>query len=133
MEAVNPLGAGTFITDALARLDNAKAGKEVFAIRKQELIDSIYTEEIKQNIKDIEAEFSADVEHIDLVISTLTEEIKTAAIAHGESVKGDNMKVTFVKGRVTWDSKGLAGYAVANPEVLKFKKVGNPSARIGSV
>jgi len=121
------------IVSTLARLDDAKSGKEVYTKKKQDLVNSVITDDIKQQIKDIEAEFAPDIERFDEVITALTDEVKEATIAHGSSVKGEYMKSTFVKGRVTWDSKGLEGYAVANPDVLMFKKTGNPSARIGNI
>ena len=121
------------IIETLARLDDAKAGKEIYTRKKQDLMNSVITEEIKEKIRDIEAELAPDIERFDEIIKALEGEVKEATIAHGESVKGEHMKSVFVKGRVTWDSKGLEGYAVGNPDVLKFRKIGNPSARIGNI
>ena len=121
------------IREDLAKLDNAIAGREVFVKKKQDLMNSVLTDEIKQQLKDIEDEFSVDVEHFDEYITDIKAKIKEDSLVHGESVKGEHMKVTWVKGRVTWDSKGLEGYAIANPLILKFRKQGNPSIRFGNV
>jgi len=96
-------------------------------------MNSVITEEIKQQLKDIEAEFAPDIEHFDKVISELEVEIKEMVIVHGESVKGEHMMVSFNKGRASWDGKGLDGYAVAHPEILQFKKIGNPYGSIKNV
>lgn len=121
------------ITQNLAKLDDAKAGKEVYIKKKQDLMNGVITPEIKEMIKDIEAEFAPDIDHFDEVIKNLELEIKEAVVAHGESVKGEHIRASFVKGRVTWDSKGLEGYAVGNPEVLAFRKEGKPYASIKNV
>ena len=121
------------IIQMLARLDDAKAGKEVYTKKKQELMNTVLTEDIKEQLKDIEAEFAPDIDHFDEVIKNLNLEIKESVVAHGESVKGEHMRASYVKGRVTWDSKGLEGYAVGNPEVLAFRKEGKPYASIKNV
>ena len=117
----------------LAKLDDAYAGKEVYTKRKQEMMNSVITEEVKQQLKDIDEEFAADLEHFDKYIADIKDKIKEELLAHGESVKGEHMRATFVKGRVTWDSKGLEGYSAANPTILRFRKEGNPSVRFGNV
>ena len=121
------------ITALLARLDNAKAGKEVCIKRKQDMMNSVITEEIKQQIKGIEEECAPDIEQIDKVIADLTAEVKEACVAHGESVKGEHLRVSFIKGRTIWDSKKLEGYAQAHPEILAFRKEGKPYASIKNV
>jgi hypothetical protein len=60
----------------------------------------------------------------------LESEVRLAVLAHGETVKGDKYKAVFSKGRVTWDTKGLDGFAVAHPEIETLKRVGNPSVSI---
>jgi len=121
------------IVSLLARLDNSKAARDIFVKRKEDMMNSVITDDIKQQLKDIEAELAPDFEQIDEVIKTLTAEVKTACVEHGSSVKGKFMRVSFVKGRTSWDGKGLAGYAVAHPEILQFQKVGDPYASIKNV
>jgi hypothetical protein len=38
-----------------------------------------------------------------------------------------------VKGRVSWDTKALDGYAVAHPEIEKLRIEGAPTVRIAKV
>ena len=64
------------------------------------------------------------------VISALESEIKDKALALGETVRGDHYIAIFKRGRVSWDQKLLDGYAVAHPEILPFRHVGQPGVMI---
>lgn len=59
--------------------------------------------------------------------------IKESVLSIGEPVKGEFLQAIFIKGRVSWDTKGLDGYAVAHPEILIFKKTGEPSVSLKKV
>lgn len=121
------------IFEMLGRLDNMKAMKDVLVIQKQKMMDVVITPEVKALMAEIEEECGPDLVHADKVISELTAQVKTACVEHGSSIKGENMRVSFIKGRVTWDSKGLAGYAVAHPEIKEFMKTGKPYAAVKNV
>lgn len=56
--------------------------------------------------------------------------VKQAVLAFGRSYVRGRVKVTYSRGRVTFDSKGLQEYAATHPDVEKFKKVGNPIVSI---
>lgn len=56
--------------------------------------------------------------------------VKAEVVERGESVTGNPLSAIYVKGKTSWDGKGLTGYAVAHPEINAFKKVGNPSCSI---
>jgi hypothetical protein len=58
--------------------------------------------------------------------------VKESVIAGGESVKGEFLHAVYVKGRTTWETKLLDGFAAAHPEILQFRKVGEPSVTIRS-
>jgi hypothetical protein len=85
---------------------------------------------IEQRRRDIEAEFAGKSEAVDDNIRKLTEEIKNDIRTVGHSVKGSNYQGVYVSGRVTWDNKGLDGYAVGHPEILYMRKEGDPSVSI---
>ena len=53
-------------------------------------------------------------------------EVKQAVLEHGESVSIPHASALLVGGRTSWDGKGLAGYAVAHPEILTFQSKGSP-------
>ena len=66
-------------------------------------------------------------------IKTLTEEIKQAVAQSGASVKGTHLHAVYTRGRVTWDTKGLDKFAVSHPEVVAYRKQGEPSVSLRSV
>lgn len=116
--------------DALYEL---KRAIEVSNMDKQALIDSILTPEIKQKIAEIESEFSEKNAVVNTKLSALEYEIKADVVSGGETVKGDYLMAVFTKGRVSWDTKSLDGYAAAHPEVAQFKKTGDPSVSIRTI
>jgi len=65
--------------------------------------------------------------------NTLSEEIKEVVIKSGESAKGQYLQAVYSKGKTTWDTKALEGYAVAHPEVNQLKKVGEPLVSIRDI
>ena len=118
------------IKQNLNSLDSAYCRLDAIRLTKQDMKDKILTPEMIQKMEDLDAEFEPAENLVAEEIQRLTDTIKMQVIKHGESVKGEFMQCSWVKGRTSWNSKGLEGYAVANPDVLRFKKVGNPSASI---
>lgn len=98
---------------------------------KQEAINMILTDEIRQQLQDIEEEFALQTESVNKNIKVLENEIKDDVVMESKSVKGSFLQAVYSKPRVTWDTKALDGYAVANPDLLLFKKSnGVPSVSI---
>ena len=100
---------------------------------KQKLIDQVLPPEVKARLEEIEAEFTQKAEAAQASIESLEGEIKAEVLSHGESVRGAAFQAVWNKGRQSWDSKGLAGYAEAHPDLLKFRKEGEPSVTIRRV
>ena len=121
------------ITEKLDRLAEFHAQRDVLNIDKQALIDQLLTPEIKSRLAEIEAEFGEKAEAVNANIAALEAEIKAAILTHGESVKGQHFQAVWSRGRVAWDDKGLSGYAKAHPELLEFRKQGEPSVSIRRV
>lgn len=63
-------------------------------------------------------------------IATLTDEIKSLVLTHGASVKSDRLQAVYTRGRVTWDTASLDRYAASHPEVVQFRKQGEPSVSL---
>ena len=114
----------------LDQLAEFQSQRDVAMLEKQRLFDEVYSAEIKQRMAEIEAEFAGKTEAVNENIAALESEIKQAIIAHGASVKGTVFHAVFAKGRVSWDTKSLEGYATAHPELLIFRKEGEPSVSI---
>ena len=118
------------ITEKLDRLANFQAERDFLALHKQELIDQVLTPEIKARLEEIEMEFAQRVEAVDENISALEEEIKNDVIQHGTTVRGTFLRAVWNKGRVTWNTKAMDGYASTHPEILEFRKEGQPFVSI---
>ena len=71
-----------------------------------------------------------DLSSFDDAIAALTDDVKADVLAHGETVRGARLMAVWVKGRTSWDSKRLAGYAVAHPEIDSFRSVGESSVTL---
>jgi phage host-nuclease inhibitor protein Gam len=118
------------IKQKLERLAEFQAERDVALLEKQRLLDELYTAEIKARMAEIEEEFASKIEEVDKKISTLEAEIKKGVIEHGASVKSSTLHAVFSRGRVSWDTKSLDGYAAAHPELLAFRREGEPSVSI---
>jgi len=120
----------TDISQKLDKLANFYAQRDVLNLEKQELIDQVFTPEIKARIAEIEAEFAGRREAVDANIAALEDEIRKDVVAHGETITGSFLRAVWIKGRVTWDTRSLDRYAKTHPEVVSFRKQGEPFTRI---
>jgi len=100
---------------------------------RDKLLDSLIPQEIKDKQKEVIAEFEIANDAFLKSIADLEYEIKSDVLTEGKSVKSAHLHAVYTNGRVSWDAKGLDGYATAHPEIEKFKKVGDPSVSIREV
>lgn len=121
------------IQNKLDELSELYAQRDLATLDKQRLLDEILTAEIKARMADIDAEFSGKTKVVDEKIKALEAEVKQDVLQNGASVKGQFLHAVFTKGRVTWDSKSLDGYAKAHPELLEYRKEGDPSVSLRKV
>jgi len=87
-------------------------------------------EQVRAQLEALDAEFGDKLREADEEVSRLEDEVKEAVREAGESVKHEGIHAIYMRGRVTWDSRGLSSYAETHPEVLDFRRVGNPSVSI---
>jgi hypothetical protein len=123
----------TNISEKIDQLANYQAQRDVFDLEKQALIDQLIPPEVKARIEEIEAEFGGKREVVDEKIIELENEIKDEVLRNGASAKGNFLRVVYHTGRVTWDTKSLDAYARARPEILEFRKQGEPFISIQKV
>src|SRR3990170_6673831 len=121
------------IGEKLERLADLYLQLDAVDAEKQKLINQILTPEAKARIAEIEVEFAQKVEAASANIESLEASIKTETLALGESVRGASFQAVWNKGRLSWDSKGLTAYSESNPEILQFRKEGEPSVTIRRV
>ena len=118
---------------ALAYYSSLIGSQELLQKEMQDAIDQAMPQEVLDRIDDIKAELQPEIERLDTEISLVAEWLKEYVIQIGETLKGEYHMVVAAKGRTTWNTKGLQGYAIAHPEIEVFKSVHDPSASIRRV
>ena len=109
------------------------AGISDIEAQKQALIERVLTPEIKDLLAEIDAEFDPKIAELNQTKAILEAQIKEQVIIASQTVKGSLHQFVFSKPRVSWDTKLLDGYAMAHPEILHFRKEGNPSVSVRGV
>ena len=97
----------------LARLD--------YESKRAEILKQIQAE-----LDALDMEFKPVLEATEENIAALENEIKTDVLLHGESVTGGSYRATFTQGRVSWDNEGMTKYSDTHPDILQFRKQGQP-------
>lgn len=116
--------------DKLDKLTELYAESDMVHARYAELRNEIVPAEIAAKLDDLAAEEKGATAAIEEVIAALTDEIKAEVIAAGATVRGQYAQAIYTKGRVSWDTKALDGYAAGHPEIAPFRKIGAPSVSI---
>lgn len=116
--------------EKLDRLADMIAQTDVLKMHFDKLRKSVITPEIQAALDEIAEEEKTALDAMSAGIDSLTAEIKAEVSTAGTSIKGANLHAVYAKGRVSWDSKRLDGYAAAHPEIIEFRKEGAPSVSI---
>lgn len=74
-----------------------------------------------------QTEFDLKNQDLDENINGLKAELKTFFLERKESEKTDLLEVSYRKGAVRWDSKGLKEYSKVHPEIKAYQVVGEPT------
>ena len=82
---------------------------------------------VQEELAALDAEFQPLLETSAERVAALETEIKDDVARYGATVKGQHVQAVYTRGRVSWDTRGLDGYAQAHPEVQAFRKEGDPS------
>ena len=115
----------------LDNLSEMQAHREVVRMDHDAKIEALLAP-LAAQLAQLNAQRADDLASFDGAIAELTAEVKADVLAHGETVKGAHLMAVWVKGRTSWDSKRLDGYAAAHPEIETFRSVGEPSVTIRS-
>ena len=117
------------ITQILEQMVEANAAVQVtrmdYEAKRAEIMATVQAE-----LNALSAEYDPLLDSGRERLQALEAQAKELCIMRGQSAKVDGLAVTFVKGRTSWDTKALEGYAAAHPEIERFKSEGNPSARL---
>ena len=121
------------IYEKIERYSDIGVGIDLVYQEKATLIDSVLTQEIKEKLAEIDAEFQPKIEQLSQEKSMLESEIKAEVIEAGRTVKGSFHSFIWSKPRVSWDTKALDVYAMSHPEIVQFRTEGSPSVSVRKV
>lgn len=88
---------------------------------------------VKDELDALDAELKPILDSATAKKSEAEVALKAAVLATGNTVKGATLMAVWAKGRETWDTSKLAGFAVAHPELLELRKVGEPTVTIRAI
>jgi DNA-binding Lrp family transcriptional regulator len=129
--ALNQIGAmhgrpaRDYVAEKLERLSNLRNAAE-FTRLDYETKRTQILKQIQAELDELDSEYKPVMERAEENISALENEIKTDVLLHGESVSGGMYRATYTRGRVSWDNDGMTNYSESHPEVLQFRKQGQP-------
>jgi len=132
LEKMNQRPTREHIAEKLERLTNLRGAADVarldYDAKRAEILRQIQAE-----LDALESEYKPVLEAADENIAVLENEIKTEVLLHGESVSGGVYRATYTQGRVSWDNDGMAKYAASHPDVIQFRKQGQPIVALRTV
>ncbi len=112
----------TRLADLHAAVDVARMDYEA---KRAEVLKRVQSE-----LDAIEVEFRPVLDAAEENAAALEAEIKNDVLLRGESLRGGVYQAIYMKGRVSWDGKGVEEYARSHPELLKFRREGQPSVAL---
>ena len=124
---------GDEIRQKLNELADLQSAQDAIRLRKQDEIDKVLTEEIKAQLAEIDKRYQADFELIQEKVKETDGYIRQSVLELGASIKGSRLHAVWTKGRVSWDTRALDGYAAGHPEIVGFRKEGQPTISIRPV
>jgi len=113
------------VAEKLERLSNLRNAIE-FTRLDYETKRTNILKQIQSELDALDTEYQPALEAAGDNIAALENEIKTEVLLYGESVSGGMYRATYTHGRVSWDNEGMAKYAASHPDVLQFRKQGQP-------
>ena len=126
------MGLADGIAQKLDTIAELMAHIDVLEMEYQQKIDTVMAP-----VRDIAAalrdELESKTDGLRQEIAEMEDNVRQDVLALGESVKGLRRQAVYNKPRVSWDTRGLDGYAVAHPEIEHFRKVGEPSVSFREV
>jgi uncharacterized protein YifE (UPF0438 family) len=81
---------------------------------------------VQAQLEAIDTRYAQQLEEAEQALAELEAEVKAAVVQLGKSVRAGPVQAVFYRGSVTWDSRALAEYAQANPQIEQFRKIGAP-------
>jgi DNA-binding Lrp family transcriptional regulator len=114
-----------YVAEKLERLSNLRNAAE-FTRLDYETRRTGILKQIQSELDALDMEYKPVLEAAEENIASLENEIKTDVLLYGESVSGGMYRATYTHGRISWDNEGMTKYAALHPDVLQFRKQGQP-------
>jgi len=112
--------------DQLADIQTAiEVTKKDYEAKRAEILKSVQSE-----LDALAAEYDPLIGSAEERCTTLENEIRSDVVVFGASVRGKKFYAMFSRGRTTWNTKALDEFAVRHPEIIDFRKQGEPSVSI---
>jgi hypothetical protein len=122
---MNERPAREHVAEKLERLSNLRGAADVarldYESKRVEILKQIQAE-----LDALDSEYKPVLEAVEENIAVLENEIKTDVLLYGESISGGSYRASYTQGRVSWDNEGMTKYAASHPDVLQFRKQGQP-------
>lgn len=120
------------VVGKLNRLADLRAAVDLtrmnYDAKRSEILKSVQAE-----LDALEAEYQPLLDAAQENAAALEAEIKNDVLLTGQSVTSDVYQAVYMKGRVSWDNDGINNYARTHPEVLKFRREGQPNVTLRTV
>ncbi len=116
--------------ELINRWTDLQAAADLLRLDKENKRKAIITPEIQAQLDELDAEYNPTIEAAQANAEALARDIKAAVIDMGVTVKAGAAQAVYAKGRVSWDTKALDGYAAGHPEIIQFRKEGEPSVSL---
>lgn len=81
---------------------------------------------VQEDLDALDAEFKPMLESMDRTLAELEAGIRWEARKTQKTIIGRRFKFLYQKPRISWDTTALDEYAEIHPEILKFRKEGDP-------
>lgn len=117
----------------LDHLADLQSKRDLLALDKAALMDSILTPAQKAQLAEIDAEFADQFAAVDINIQTAQDEVRASVQTLGQTVKGKRLQAVYVAGRIAWNTAAIDGYAIDHPELFAFRNEGKPSVTLRTV
>lgn len=116
--------------DLLDEYVNFRALLDLLEADRANAIANLLTTKQKRELEDVHFELDARIERAEAMLEKVAQAVKKAVVADGEKVSNDTHQVSFVKGRVAWDTAILEDLLWECPAIKTARKRGKPYAII---
>jgi hypothetical protein len=120
----------TEVEKLLEELMSVEDQMTALRLQRDEARERALTPSVKAELEAIDAELGTRLEHGESLIRSYREKIKAGVLDLAESVRAGRLLAVYANGKLTWDTKGLLGYAKAHKEVREFATEHDPTVSI---